>query len=98
MSGKILRGGRSAIKINGLLDRRLSRTIAVDFQRAISFKVEELPVKKFLIVSLTLLIVSPSFCSGQVSGNIGYSQAGGKAKAEQNERAKRVLTKEELPP
>jgi uncharacterized protein YggE len=60
--------------------------------------VEELRMKKSLIVLLALLIVSPSFCSGQVSGNIGYAQAGGKVKAEQNERAKRVLTKEELPP
>ena len=29
---------------------------------------------------------------------MGYSQAGGKARAEQNEKNKRVLTKEELPP
>jgi len=55
-------------------------------------------MKTFWLVLLTLPIVCPNFCSGQVSGNIGFSQAGGKAKAEQSERAKRVLTKEELPP
>jgi uncharacterized protein YggE len=59
---------------------------------------EELQMKTFWTVLLTLLIVSPKLCSGQVSGNIGYSPAGGKAKVEQSERAKRVLTKEELPP
>lgn len=82
----------------GLLDRRRSRTSAVDFQIAISVNAEELQMKTFWLVLLTLPIVSPNFCSGQVSGNIGFSQAGGKAKAEQSERAKRVLTKEELPP
>ena len=55
-------------------------------------------MKKFLIVLLTLLIIPPGFSRGQVSGNIGYSPAGGKAKAEQSERNKHVLTKEELPP
>src|SRR6267378_1062733 len=35
---------------------------------------------------------------GQASGNVGYSQSGGSRRAEQVERAKRVLTKEEMPP
>src|SRR5437868_13957122 len=35
---------------------------------------------------------------GQASGNVGYSQSGGGRRAEQVERAKRVLTKEEMPP
>ena len=35
---------------------------------------------------------------GQASGNVGYSQSGGSRRAEQGERAKRVLTKEEMPP
>jgi uncharacterized protein YggE len=34
----------------------------------------------------------------QTSGNIGYGQNGGKAKAEQNERSQRVLSAQELPP
>jgi uncharacterized protein YggE len=33
-----------------------------------------------------------------VSGNIGYAETGGKLRAEQAERAKRVLTRHELPP
>jgi uncharacterized protein YggE len=37
-------------------------------------------------------------CRGQVSGNIGYAEAGGKARAEQSERNKRLLTEHELPP
>jgi uncharacterized protein YggE len=34
----------------------------------------------------------------QIGGNAGYAQGGGRARAEQNERAKRQLTREELPP
>jgi uncharacterized protein YggE len=34
----------------------------------------------------------------QVGGNVGYGQAGGRARADQNERAKRPLTREEMPP
>lgn len=37
-------------------------------------------------------------CTAQVSGNVGYGQAGGRARAEQNERGKRALSREELPP
>ncbi|HEX8473255.1 MAG TPA: hypothetical protein VF666_04425 [Pyrinomonadaceae bacterium] len=37
-------------------------------------------------------------CRAQASGNIGYSQTGGNARAEQNERNKRVLAQGELPP
>jgi uncharacterized protein YggE len=51
--------------------------------------------------SLTILLglfAFPSLCFGQASGNIGFSQGSGKAGAEQNEKAKRVLTKEEMPP
>ncbi|CAN5768304.1 hypothetical protein BH23PLA1_BH23PLA1_29460 [soil metagenome] len=50
------------------------------------------------ILCLTILVVSPGLCFGQASGNIAYSQGGGKAKAEMNERNKRVLTEHELPP
>src|SRR6478752_1723729 len=47
-----------------------------------------------------LLIVALITRAGvaQVGGNVGYGQAGGRARAEQNERAKRQLTREEMPP
>src|SRR5579859_5983215 len=47
---------------------------------------------------LALILISPGLCYAQASGNIGYSQAGGKAKAEQEELGKRALTREEMPP
>src|SRR5437868_1987333 len=55
-------------------------------------------MKKCLIVLVVLLLVGTPHGRGQVGGNVGYSQTGGRARAEQAERAKRVLTKEELPP
>ncbi len=54
-------------------------------------------MKRTLSASL-FLIVSAAVCHAQASGNIGYSQSGGNTRAEQNERAKRVQTKEEMPP
>lgn len=51
-----------------------------------------------IAVVLLLLITGHSICLAQASGNIGYSQAGGHARAEQNERNKRVLAKEDAPP
>ena len=48
-------------------------------------------------MTLTCLIAFSTRCQAQVGGNVGFSQAGGKARAEQNERNKRVLTREELP-
>ncbi len=51
-----------------------------------------------IIVSLIVLLAGSGLCHGQVGGNIGYSAVVAKAKAEQRERAKRVLTQEELPP
>lgn len=54
-------------------------------------------MKNILIVSVMVIIASVSH--GQVGGgSAGYSQQSAKAKAEQIERAKRILTKEELPP
>src|SRR5579859_4372802 len=47
---------------------------------------------------LALILISPGLCFAQASGNIGYSQAGGKAKAEQEEISKRAMTREEMPP
>jgi uncharacterized protein YggE len=55
-------------------------------------------MKRDLTFLVIVLFAGSSPCYAQVSGNIAYSQAGGKAKAEQNERAKRLLTKDELPP
>jgi uncharacterized protein YggE len=37
-------------------------------------------------------------CRAQASGNVGYAQSGGSARAEQNERNKRQLSQVELPP
>ena len=44
------------------------------------------------------LLACAAACLAQASGNVGYSQSGGNARAEQMERAKRVQTKEEMPP
>ena len=54
-------------------------------------------MKVFFMV-LAILIVRPVLCRAQVSGNIAYAQAGGKARAEQTEHNKRALTREEMPP
>jgi len=54
--------------------------------------------RRFGAVILTVLALCPSLCRGQASGNVGYSQTGGKARADQAERNKRVLSKEEMPP
>ncbi|MCA1633930.1 MAG: SIMPL domain-containing protein [Acidobacteria bacterium] len=53
---------------------------------------------KRTFASLFLIFACAAGCFAQASGNIGYSQSGGNARAEQNERAKRVITKEEMPP
>jgi len=55
-------------------------------------------MKRALAASLLFLAAVPGLCRGQAGGNIGYSAAVGRSKAEQNERAKRVLTKDEQPP
>src|SRR3954462_14848626 len=60
--------------------------------------VEELEMKRVPILFLTILVAGPGPCRGQVSGNVAYSQPGGRAKAEQGERSRRVLTRHELPP
>lgn len=53
---------------------------------------------KRIVSLLALMTISPGVCFAQASGNIGYSQAGGNAKAEQDERSKRAITREEMPP
>jgi uncharacterized protein YggE len=47
---------------------------------------------------LVILLNSPVPCWGQVSGNVNYGQGGGKARAEQSERSRRQMTKEDMPP
>ncbi len=53
---------------------------------------------RLLTLSMTALVAFPALVLAQASGNVGYSQNGGKARAVQNERSKRVLTKEDIPP
>ena len=53
---------------------------------------------KRTLPAFLFLVTSAAACFGQASGNIGYSQSSGQARAEQNERQKRVQTKEEMPP
>jgi uncharacterized protein YggE len=43
------------------------------------------------------LILASQTAFAQVSGNVGYGQIGGRSRAEQNERAKRTITKDEMP-
>ena len=52
------------------------------------------------LTTTLLLIFVFTVRSGQaqVGGNVGYGQVGGRARAEQNERAERQLTREEMPP
>jgi uncharacterized protein YggE len=51
-----------------------------------------------IVIVLLLMFAVRGMCPAQASGNIGYSQSGGNARAEQNERNKRVLAKEDAPP
>ncbi len=55
-------------------------------------------MKRIAILSLITLVACHRTCFGQVGGNVGYSQTGGLAGAQQVERAKRLLTAQELPP
>lgn len=55
-------------------------------------------MKRILVVALAIIGAGSEAGFGQVSGNIAYAEAGGKGRAEQAERARRVLTKDELPP
>ncbi len=52
------------------------------------------------LATMTFLILCLVARAGvaQVGGNVGYGQAAGRARAEQNERTKRQLTREEMPP
>jgi len=50
------------------------------------------------IAMLAVVFAVPALCHAQVGGNVAFAQNGGKARAVQTERNKRVLTKEEMPP
>jgi uncharacterized protein YggE len=51
-----------------------------------------------ILIVLLIIAAGHSICLAQASGNVGYSQTGGSARARQNERNKRVLAKEDVPP
>jgi uncharacterized protein YggE len=53
---------------------------------------------KALTIVFVILVINPALCFGQASGNIGYSQPGGRARAEQIESSKRSLSRDEAPP
>ena len=51
-----------------------------------------------ILIILLSIIAGQSVCLAQASGNVGYSQSGGSARARQNEKNKRVITKDDAPP
>src|SRR5688572_13983938 len=55
-------------------------------------------MSRILVLSLVLLLAAPGAALAQISGNIGYSESGVKARAEKAEQSKQVLTRHELPP
>jgi uncharacterized protein YggE len=52
---------------------------------------------RLAMTALLILTFTARAGVAQVGGNVGYGQAGGRARADQNERAKRQLTREEPP-
>jgi hypothetical protein len=55
-------------------------------------------MRRIIIVAIVIASACFAACYAQVSGNAAYSQAAGKAAAEQQVKGLRVLTKHELPP
>lgn len=55
-------------------------------------------MNKFTVLVLAILAGSISAVHGQVSGNSNYADSPGRTRAERIEQAKRILTKEEMPP
>ncbi len=53
---------------------------------------------RFAIIGILILTLATRAAIAQVGGNVGYGQVGGRARAEQNERVRRQLTREEMPP
>jgi uncharacterized protein YggE len=54
-------------------------------------------MKRALVVVLSMLVAAPGVCRGQESGNVAFSASGAKARAEQSQRSKRAISKDELP-
>lgn len=50
------------------------------------------------LIALSILVASSAAARAQASGNVGYAQGGGSSRAEQQERAKRVLGERDVPP
>lgn len=55
-------------------------------------------MRKSIVILWLILIANVGVCFAQASGNIGYSQNGGNARAKQNERSKRAQAQTEVPP
>ncbi len=55
-------------------------------------------MKRGIIGVAAIVILGPGPCWGQHGGNIGYSQSGAKARADQHQQGLRKLTEQELPP
>jgi uncharacterized protein YggE len=55
-------------------------------------------MKPTSILVATVLLAGTGVCRGQVGGNATHAQAGGRARAEQAERAKRTLGEYDVPP
>lgn len=50
------------------------------------------------LIAVLIVIAGYGVCFAQASGNVSFSQSGGKARAEQNERNKRTVAKDDAPP
>jgi uncharacterized protein YggE len=55
-------------------------------------------MKRFVFALLVIVVAFPGQSRGQVGGNLGFSQGGAKARAEQLERSRRTLPDGEKPP
>lgn len=53
---------------------------------------------KGIAIAVTMALAAAGACRGQVGGNVTFAQAGGKARAEAAERAKRNLGPRDIPP
>ena len=54
-------------------------------------------MRQLLLIAM-MMLGSAAACYAQASGNVAYSQQGGQARAEQNERNKRVVAPTDAPP
>jgi hypothetical protein len=61
------------------------------------YHLKEIMMERIIIIVLTI-IACQSICLAQASGNVGYSQTGGSARARQNEKNKRAVSKDDMPP